>query len=156
MTGRGLLLHELEWITGNCCRLVEQIRLEDLEWRPAEGLRSVGELANHLAQIPSVDLRIMKGDSQEAVQELEDNLWRERPRAWCGVMREGNRDLCRFMERLSMDEYENGSGTAFYGRTQTYAQWLFEAIAHVYHHRAQLFMYLRLKGYELDATSLWA
>jgi len=156
MTGRGLLLDELEWITGNCCRLFGMVKPEHLDWLPQEGMRSLCDVANHLAQIPSVDLRIMKGDGEQEIKELERSLMHREPREWSEEMRSGVTALRHFMETLSFDEYENGSGTAFYGRTQTYANWLLEVITHIYHHRAQLFMYLKLNGYKVDTSTLYS
>jgi len=156
MTGRGLLLSELEWIVGNCCRLFEVIKQEDYGYTPIEGTRTIVELANHLAQLPQVDLRIIQGKQQNEITELEKSLWREHPKAWGGVMREGMTDLTRFMDQLSLDDYENDSGTAFFGRTQTYSRWLLEVVTHCYHHRSQLFMYLRLKGYDIGTRELYS
>lgn len=156
MTGRGLLLDELEWISGNCCRLLGMAKPEHKDWRPQEGVRTLSELANHLAQIPSVDLRIMKGDSEQEIKDLELKLKRDKPQEWCEEMRNGVTTLRHFMETLSLDDYENGSGTAFYGRSQTHANWLLEVVTHLYHHRAQLFMYLKLNGYKVDTSTLYS
>jgi len=155
MTGRGLLLDELEWISGNCCRLLGMAKPEHMDWRPQEGMRTLAEVANHLAQIPSVDLRIMKGDSEQEIKDLEQSLMRQQPQQWCEELRGGVITLRHFIETLSLDDYENGSGMAFYGRTQTYANWLLEVVTHMYHHRAQLFMYLKLNGYKVDTSTLY-
>ena len=156
MTGRGLLLSELEWIVGNCCRLIELLRKEHKDWQPQEGMRTLTELCNHLSQIPAVDLRIIKGDSEQEVCAREKELWRDNPGGWCEVMHEGTRDMIRYMEHLSFDDFENGSGMAYFGRTQTNAKWLLETINHVYHHRAQLFMYMKLNNYEVSTKDLYS
>jgi len=155
MTGRGLLLNELDWIVANCCRLLALVKPEDLPWTPREGMRTLKELANHLAQIPAVDLRIVKGDGELDVQKYEQELNSELADNWCAAMKDGARDLRRFMELLSFDDYENGSATAYFGRTQTNSRWLLEVVTHIYHHRAQLFMYLKLSGYEIGTRDLY-
>lgn len=155
MTGRMLLLEELKKITENCCRLMSLAKEVHLDYRPQDGMRSLAELANHLAQVPAIDLTILKGTPEKEVQEAERALNRPDPAGWCEVMREGERELYRYIERLSLDEYENNSGTAFYGRTQTNAQWLLEIITHLYHHRAQFFMYLKLNGYDVSTKTLY-
>ena len=156
MTGRGLLLNELEWITGNCCRLFDLLKQDDYGYTPLAGTRTILELANHLCQLPQIDLRIIQGKSGVEIEELEKSLWREHPKAMAGVMREGADDLRKFMENLSLDDYENGSGTAYFGRTQTYCRWLLEVVTHCYHHRAQLFMYMKLKGYDVGTRELYS
>ena len=160
MTTKGLLLRELEWITGNCARLLALVRADDLDYRPRDNMRTLRQLGHHLAQIPAVDLAIMRGLKQEEVQAEEDRLTREAeeralPAGWQGVIGGGAKDLGRFMETLSMNDFEAGSGSAFYGRTQTYAQWLLETTTHVYHHRAQLFMYLKMLGYDVNSRTLY-
>ena len=155
MTGRLQLLEELKRISENCCHILSLAKEEHFDYRPRDGMRSLTELANHLAQIPSVDLTILKGAKESEVQDKERELDRPDPAGWCEVLREGQKELHRYMERPSLDEYENNSGTAFYGRTQTNAQWLLEIITHLYHHRAQFFMYLKLNGYDVDTRTLY-
>jgi len=155
MTGRGLLLNELDWIVKNCCALLKLIKPADLDWRPADNFRTLAELANHLGQITAVDYRIIKGDGEMEIERLEQSLARENPAELAKVMQDGAVDIRRFMERLNFDEYENGSATAYFGRTQTHARWLLEIVTHIYHHRSQLFMYLKLQGYEVSTRDLY-
>jgi uncharacterized damage-inducible protein DinB len=160
VTTKGLLLRELEWISGNVARLLTLVKPDDLDYRPAENMRTLRELGHHLAQIPAVDLAIMRGLKQEEVQAEEQRLTTEAeqralPAGWAGVIGSGSKDLARFMETLPMNEFEAGSGSAFYGRTQTYAQWLLETVTHLYHHRAQFFGYLKLLGYDVASRNLY-
>lgn len=159
MTTRSLLLTELQFIVKNCERLLAMLKPEHAEYRPpaAEGVRvrSLSELANHLAQIPQVDIALMRGLSEEEVGRLERDLYRRDPQDMIKVMRDGHAELNRFMEQLPMAQYEAGSGTAYYGRTQTYSGWLLEALTHMFHHRAQLFTYMKLLGYPVDTRTLY-
>lgn len=159
MTTRSLLLTELAFIVRNSERLLGMLKPEHSDYRPAaaEGvrIRSLSELANHLAQLPQVDLAIMRGLSEEEVGKLERELWRREPHELIRVLREGLAELNRFMEQMSMTQFEAGSGTAYYGRTQTYSGWLLETLTHMYHHRAQLFTYLKLLGYQVDTRTLY-
>jgi uncharacterized damage-inducible protein DinB len=155
MTIRGLLFSELERLAANCRRLLALPRAEHLDWRPAANMRSLAELANHLAQIPAVDLQILKGAPEEQIGTLEQELLRSEPAAWVEVMGQGLTDLLRYMEKLSVDNFEHDSATAYYGRTQTHAQWLFEILGHLYHHRAQLFNYLKQLGYPVNTRTLY-
>jgi uncharacterized damage-inducible protein DinB len=155
MTGRGLLLAELERIARSCCHIARMARPEDYDFAPLQNMRTLFELANHLAQAPLVDLRIMSGAKQEEIRELEENLTRDDAEGWCALLREGFSEVRRYMENLSFDQYENSSCTAFYGRTQTNAQWLLEMVTHLYHHRSQLFTYLKLLGYPVNTKTLY-
>jgi uncharacterized damage-inducible protein DinB len=160
VTTKGLLLKELEWISGSCARLLALVKPDDLEFRPKDNMRTLRELGHHLAQIPAVDLAIMRGLKQEEVQAEEDKLTQQAeqsglPGGWQGVLGGGTKDLARFMETLSMADFEAGSGSAFYGRTQTHAQWLLESVTHLYHHRSQFFTYLKLLGYDVGTRTLY-
>lgn len=155
MTGREQLLIELEFVVKNCCRLFDFIQRDDLEWQPGEGMRTLSEQANYLARIPALDLRIVQGKEEEVIDELEASLERNHPRAWCGVMREGMRELYRFYEQMTLNEYENGIASAYFGRTQVHARWLMETVTHIYHHRGALFTYLQLKGYDVSTRDLY-
>lgn len=156
MTSRGLLLNELEHVLRNCRRIIDMIKPDDLAFRPTAQMRSLEELINHLAQIPSIDLLIMKGGEEKEIQEREKKLFARSRDEISEVMKTGIEDMTRFMEGLSMDEFETGTGLAFYGRSQTYQQWLLETVTHVYHHRAQLHMYLKIKGYPVDTNTLYS
>ena len=156
MTGRMLLLDELERIVRNCCRMFGMLRDEHLGFSPGENMRSLRELANHLSQVPAVDLAILRGGKQEEIQALERAKDAGSGKDWAETMELGRSELHRYMERLTLDEFENASGTAFYGRTQTNAQWLLEIVTHIYHHRAQLFVYMKLCGYAVDTSTLYS
>jgi uncharacterized damage-inducible protein DinB len=155
MTGRALLLSELERITANVARMLALVKPEHHAFRPQGNMRTLLEVANHLAQIPAIDLRILRGDKEQEITRRESELHRETGDELCEVLREGAHDFAAYYERLTFDDYENGSGTAYFGRTQTHAEWLLEAITHMYHHRAQLFMYLKLNGYEVNTRTLY-
>ncbi len=155
MTGRGLLLSELDKITGNICRMLALVKPEHFGYSPQEGMRTLKQLATHLAQIPLVDFRLLRGDDEAAIVALEEQLAREDVDGWINLLKDGKTELTRYYERLSLDEFENNSGTAYYGRTQTNAQWLLEIIGHLYHHRSQLFMYLKLNRYPVGTRTLY-
>ena len=155
MTGRSLLLTELERIAANVGRMLAQLKPEHYGYSPHDGMRTLLELANHLAQIPAMDLRLLRGDKEPELARREEELTRESTAELGDVLREGVKDMAAYFEHLSFDDYENGSGTAYFGRTQTNAQWLLEVITHMYHHRAQLFMYMKLTGYPVDTRTLY-
>ena len=70
-------------------------------------------------------------------------------------------DLLALIQRLgfvqvdSINTVERAHHMILLGRSQTYQQWLLETVTHIYHHRAQLHMYLKLKGYPVDTNTLY-
>jgi hypothetical protein len=125
-----------------------------MDFRAHEDMRSIYELTNYLAQVPQVDMRIIRGDDEEKIRALEQELARENPAGWGEVLRLGMEESTRFYEGLTMDVYENGSATAYYGRTQTHARWLVETISRMYHHRSQLIIFMKLSGSEIRTDSV--
>lgn len=154
MTGRGLLLAELERIARSCCRILRELHPDDFAYQPPGGLRSALEQANYLAQIIVQDFKTITGASADELKALEEQHWSESADDWCALLRQGNEQVRRYMEELTFDGFENGSATAYYGRTQTNAQWLVDIIGRLYHHRAQLYLYLRLMDYKLTPQIL--
>jgi hypothetical protein len=154
MTGRGLLLAELERIARSSCHVLRELHPDDFGFQPTPDLRTALELANQLGQLVILDLKLITGATADELKVLEDELWRESADDWCGHLRHGVEQVQRYMEELTFDAFENGSATAYYGRTQTNAKWLLDIISRLYHHRAQLYFYLRLLDYRITPQIL--
>ena len=153
---RADLIKGLKGLSPSVLRLFSLMPEEKLEWRPVESMRTLLEVANHLAQIPSVDLAILNGAPHAEVQELERALFKTSP-AGLGPLWEGGLErLEQFYIALSPGEYAGGIGRAFYGHEATYPEWLLEIITHGYHHRSQLFTYLKILGAPVDMSTLYS
>lgn len=145
----------LTQLNGSLEELFAQIQPEHLEWRPQKNMRSVMELANHLAQIPSIDLKILQSGTEAEVRALEGSLHRSSPAELIHVWRAGVGAVAEFYDGLSAEEFETRVGTAFYGHAVPMSEWLLEIITHAYHHRAQLFTYLKMLGRPVDMFTLY-
>lgn len=149
------LLKALTQLNGSLEELFAQIQPEHLEWRPRENMRSVLELANHLAQVPGIDLTILQGATQQEVRALEASLHRSNPAELIHVWRSGLGAVAEFYGGLTPEQFEQQTGTAFYGHSAPLSEWLLEIITHAYHHRAQLFTYLKQLGRPVDMFTLY-
>ncbi|HWI53072.1 MAG TPA: DinB family protein [Symbiobacteriaceae bacterium] len=149
------LMKALTQLNGSLEELFAQIQPEHLEWRPRENMRTVMELANHLAQIPSIDLKIMQSGTEAEVRALEGELHRSSPGELVHVWRSGIGAVGEFFGALSQEQFETQVGTAFYGHAMPMSEWLLEIITHAYHHRAQLFTYLKMLGRPVDMFTLY-
>jgi uncharacterized damage-inducible protein DinB len=146
----------LRGLSPSVLRLFSLLPEKKLNWRPVESMRTLLEVANHLAQIPSVDLAILTGTLHAEVQELERALFKTNP-AELGTLWEGGLEkLEQFYSALTPGEYARGIGRAFYGHEATYPEWLLEIITHGYHHRSQLFTYLKILGVPVDMSTLYS
>lgn len=150
------LLKGLKSLTPSVLRLFALIPEGRLEWRPAGNMRTLLEVANHLAQIPRVDLTILQGASRAEVQELERTLFQKSPALLPDLWEGGLEELGRFYGALSPIDFESRTGKAFYGHEETLAEWLLEIITHGYHHRSQLFTYLKILGEPVDMSTLYS
>ncbi|HYF94655.1 MAG TPA: DinB family protein [Symbiobacteriaceae bacterium] len=149
------LMKALTQLNGSLEELYAQIPPESLGWRPRENMRTVMELANHLAQIPSIDLAIMQSATEAEIRALEGSLHRSNPAELVHVWRAGVGAVAEFFGALPSAEFESRIGTAFYGHAVPMSEWLLEVITHAYHHRAQLFTYLKILGRPVDMFTLY-
>ena len=152
-----MLYEELELITRTTANLLEKIAPEDWDFRPQENMRSLKELACHLVAIPAVDLLILQEKSQEEVHELEAQIEAgENRHAWIQSMQSGVEELKQYMDNLSDEDFLQRKTKPFYldhGTVQ--AKWLIEIVTHAQHHRAQLFTYMKTKGYDVNMFDLY-
>jgi uncharacterized damage-inducible protein DinB len=149
------LLKAVTQLNGSLEELFAQIQPDQLDWRPHENMRTVMELANHLAQVPSVDLKIMQGGTEAEVRALEASLRRSSPAELIHVWRSGVGAVAEFYDGLTAEQFSTQVGTAFYGHAMPLSEWLLEIITHGYHHRAQLFTYLKMLGRPVDMFTLY-
>lgn len=132
--------------------LIRLIRAEDWAYRPQDNMRSLVELVHHFIQITASDLAIMQEQGEAEVGQVENSL-------------AGNQDVEQLEKRLwsnleaykahitslSEEDFLNRSTKAFYaehGHLQV--QWQIETLTHVFHHRSQLYNYLKQLGHELN------
>ncbi|CAM3293637.1 DinB family protein [Brevibacillus invocatus] len=151
------LFEELALITNTTAGLIRKISAEDWTYRPRENMRCLLELVQHLVAIPAVDLLILQEKSQDEVRSLEDVFARDRdPESLINRMTQDLDELKAYMEALSDEDFLYKKTTPFYlphGTEQ--AKWLIEIVTHAQHHRAQLFTYLKTKGYDVNMFDLY-
>lgn len=149
------MLKALLQLNGSLEELFAQIQPDQLDWRPRENMRSMMELANHLAQIPAVDLKILQEGTEPEIRALEARLHRTNPAELMQVWRDGLASLTEFYLGLTPEQLEQKTGKSYYGHEAPMAQWLLEIITHSFHHRAQLFNMLKMLGRPVDMFTLY-
>lgn len=154
-TMKEVLFHEMQVGVKTSQALVGQIRSEHWDYRPQENMRSLQELAHHLVMIPETDLAIMQEKDQEVVQQIEG---RDLPdtTAMSEAMEQGLGRLKDYFYSLSDPDFLQKETKPFYLETgSTQAKWLVETTTHIFHHRAQLFNYMKQLGYEISMFDLY-
>ncbi|MFS0785517.1 DinB family protein [Shouchella sp. 1P09AA] len=150
-------LHELEVGIRSIEGLLKKVKEEDLSYRPSENMRTIKELIAHIISIPEVDLAIMQEHSEEYIRALEQKY--ETLAATEDKMTHmysGFEQYKAYVISLSDQEFLTKKTAPFYLETgSTQIQWLMEVVTHIFHHRAQLFTYMKQSGYDVNMFDLY-
>lgn len=156
---RELLFEEMHTGVRTVKNLLAKIPEELWDFRPSEGMRTLQELANHLVQIPHIDMAIMKELSQEEVQQLEHQLLAEKPEQMADVMEGGFLAFKDYYESLPAQDFFHAEFKPFYFEEGqpglSPAKWLVEVTTHVFHHRGQLFTYMKQSKLDINMFDLY-
>lgn len=150
------LLEEFYTVVRTTSNLLEKADQSVFDFRPSDNMRTLLELANHLVQISHVDLAILQEKSEKEIRELEKKLSAQNVAELTHVLEEGYHLLKSYFLSLSEEEFLNKETKAFYAeKGMTQAKWLVEIVTHAFHHRAQLFTYLKQTKHEVNMFDLY-
>lgn len=150
------LLEEFYIVVRTTNNLLKKADPSVYDFRPADNMRSFLELANHLVQIPHIDLAILQEKSEKEIRELEKKLSAENVAELTHVLDEGYHLLKSYFLSLSEEDFLNKETKAFYAeKGMSQAKWLVEIVTHAFHHRAQLFTYLKQTKHEVNMFDLY-
>ncbi|TLS36118.1 DinB family protein [Pseudalkalibacillus caeni] len=151
------LFHEMEVAVRTIKGLLEKVEESQWEYKPANNMRTLKELAQHLVAIPRTDLAILKESSEEEVHRLNNEIeglngYRE----LSDELEAGLSLLKDYMGNLDDETFLTKKTKAFYAEEgATQIQWLTEILTHMFHHRAQLFNYLKQLGQPVNMFDLY-
>ncbi len=141
-------IQELEQESQTTRRFLEQIPKNKLDWKPHEKSLTAGQLALHIATIPggiaemgAVDLCPMPEFGFAQPASLDEVLSKHDENVRSAAATLGGINDSRMMANWSFDA--NGTPAMTMPRVAFYRAILFN---HLYHHRGQLGVYLRLMG----------
>ncbi|MEZ5330635.1 MAG: DinB family protein [Thermoanaerobaculia bacterium] len=151
------LLGELEAESAATRRLLERVPADQLGWQPHEKSMTLGQLAGHVAAIPGrLCTMIVAADDFDAAK---TNFIPPQPESAEAILASFDDSLATAREQLgSLDEARAAGSWRLHrdGReifTQPRLGVLrLMAFNHLYHHRGQLTVYLRLLGVPVPAT----
>ena len=154
-----VLFSEWDVAVRTISNLLMKVQDKDWDYRPRENMRTLLELANHLVQIPAVDLAIGQEKNEQEVRNLENKLRSGSAAELIDVLNNGYQDFKSYYDSLSdTDFFERVSKPFYFGdemEGHTQAKWLTESTTHIFHHRAQFFNYLKELGYEVNMFDLY-
>ncbi|NGP46225.1 DinB family protein [Bacillaceae bacterium SIJ1] len=154
---RNELLSELEVGIRSMEGLLKKVQVEDWAYKPADNMRSLKELAQHIVSIPEVDLQIMQEKDQQLIEGLEEKYHQmDSAEAMIEGMNKGFAKYKAYMLSLSEEDFLTKKTKPFYhDKASTQAHWLVEEVSHLFHHRGQFFNCLKQLGYDVDMFDLY-
>ncbi|HSY61792.1 MAG TPA: DinB family protein [Cytophaga sp.] len=142
------LIAELKHESANTRKMLERVPTDNLVWAPHEKSMKIGRLAKHVADLPIWVERILNTDEFNFATA---NFNRDAPSSTEDILKLFNERLAAAIKLLesSPDDTFNTTWTVYRGE-----QLMFQmpkkvalrsfAFNHIYHHRGQLSVYLRL------------
>lgn len=138
-------------------RVLERIPSEKLAWKPHPKSRSLGELATHLANIPGMVEKIANSDefSPGTVAPSTMKSAEEIRAAFEKNVRTAEAALTNMSEQTALGSWR----MVFQGREilrkSRLAAFRTNVLNHIYHHRGQLSVYLRLLDVSVPKCCTW-
>lgn len=157
MEVRNHLLQEFELAVRTSSSLIRRIESEQWSYQPKDNMRSLLQLVHHIVTIPATDLAIMREKSLPEVEQIEKEVEGLRdPEELIRWFEAYHKTFRTYMMSLSEDELLNKSTKAFYlDQGSVQIKWLIETVTHSFHHRSQLYNYLKQIGHELHFAMLY-
>jgi uncharacterized damage-inducible protein DinB len=123
------------------------------EWSPADNMMNLGKLIAHLARSYAVIWIVF-----DRLKKVPDEYMR-----WDAMQREDalkmlDRELeaaVKAVSKISEEDYLESSVKTFWGAEDKYCNILMLLIDHAIHHKMQLFLYLKLLGFEISTEELY-
>jgi uncharacterized damage-inducible protein DinB len=125
---------------------------ELMEWRPEKSMRSVAELATHLACAPLSLYEALAGNlvDEQSYINLEKKNIASNVQGFVKVYENGLIKLISYLEEHTRDAHEKKIQFFYQTEKSSIYEEVFSDIGHQWFHLGQLFVYLRQNGVEID------
>ena len=125
-------------------------RDSDLKFKPTKDLRPLIDLMNHMAEIPTIDLKFcaMEFSGFEEVRDMEKELHRNTVDDMLTLYDDGMKSIHEYISKLSDNQLTEKNLKVFYeeGPPKSWADCIPEITTHLAMHKMQVWMYLKLAG----------
>lgn len=139
--------------------LIKMVPADKLDWKPGEGFMSYGQLICHLSDGVGEALRKTVSGDWPPPEETESSLKHEMPS--CSVdealakLEEEGKVLEETLAGISEDDFQNRMVSVPWGWEAKMEKMALQFLEHFFHHKMQLFMYLKLQGFPVDTMTLY-
>lgn len=142
------MLNEFREEAATTKRVLDRLPADKLSWKPHPKSMSLGQLANHIAMVPG---RLSKIVQQDSFDVLQGNFEPPQPGSVGEIMatfEESTREAGDFLANIT-EPTAQGPWRLMRGNTEIFVKPRSAVIrmimlSHVYHHRGQLSVYLRM------------
>jgi uncharacterized damage-inducible protein DinB len=139
--------------------VIAAIKDADMDYTPKEGMRTLRELANHLAQIPLLDPAMYSREIEDVEQARarEKELRREDLDGILAVLDEGILAVKQRFTGMADKDFLAKNLQPFYEKEErkNWAYYMPEFITHISMHKMQLWMYLKLAGVKVNMMTYY-
>lgn len=139
--------------------VIETTQGVDPKFQAKQGMRTINQLSNHIAQIPQMDLAILSGEitKPEQAQAMEKKLNRDSLPDILKVFDQGVDTVSKHVKKLADKDMLDPKLKPFYeqGPPKRWADCLQEMTTHLAMHKMQLWMYLKLAGKQVDMMTYY-
>jgi len=156
MTKRELLEY-MDNRVRNCAYLMEKIPADKWNWKPADHIMSLGELANHVATMLDIESGMFKnGLTKESYAEKFSKLQTNDKAGLLVLARECHARTMKFYAAMSEEDFETEAFVTPAGTTMSFKGGVLAELEHFAHHRSQLYTYLLMLNVQLEPCDMWA
>jgi uncharacterized damage-inducible protein DinB len=142
------MMKELEHEGGQTKRILERIPIDKFDWKPHEKSREIGQLAIHVAQIPTWTSRILAASEFDMVGFKRDipqiNSTEDLVKLSSESIQKATNDLAKASDEDMMAMWTLRAGDHVIFSLPRVAAIRSMSMSHLIHHRGQLSVYLRL------------
>jgi uncharacterized damage-inducible protein DinB len=142
------VIHEFRAETKTTERVLKTIPNGKLNWRPHPKSLSLGQLALHIATVPGAIARILEKDEHEVTPDAFRFQEPQSTEEICNTFQQSVKDaetfLCGLSEQQAMGSFTMKAGAKKIFTEPRLGVVRMIMLSHVYHHRGQLSVYLRL------------
>jgi len=143
------VIHQISLCVKSVLEMIDLINEEDLNFRPVEEKKSIGELVQHLCELIGADIEIMSGASQEIIVKYYTKVECKSLVEMKSLLQKNFHELKEFYFNMKEKDLVEKT-TSYWGLQYSKFEWLLEILVHFTHHRAQLHMLLVQKKGDIN------
>ncbi len=150
------IFSQLKFQVESIKELMHCVSFFSMEQEIYPGGRTCLQLLHHLVLIPDADYKLAQGATAEEISQFYFYWEKELTTV---EMLEARMDLSFSILEDAYKDLEqedlDARSTSYWGTTYSQTEWLLMILAHLSHHRSQLFSFLKVEGEHLNSIKLF-